>query len=288
MIVCVIGGLALAAAAIAVFCRYRTEVPPAPKLSEKRCTFKTSRIPVSVGGHELFVLRMKPRGRAGRLPTVVCVHGFGASYRYFRYVVGKWLAQAGFQVVCFDFYGGRAHSRSGGSLIDLTIPGEVTELNAVLDAVMRLDTTDPERVFLLGTSQGGLVSALAAAKRENDLRAMVLYYPAFNIPELLTERFRSADDVPERFTMFGKTVSKRYTDGMLGFEPYSAAAGYTRPVLILHGDADTIVDVSYGKRAEKTYRDASCIVLPGEIHGFTAGGRAVAAKEVYRFLTKRL
>lgn len=280
--------LAVIAAAFWAFFRYRKLVPRTPRLSDVRYRVETKRISVQVNGHELFVLCLKPRGSAGRLPTVVCAHGFGSSYRVFRYTVGRWLAQSGFQTVCFDFYGGNLHSKSGGTMLDMAIPSEIDDLNAVLDAVKALDTTDTERLFLLGQSQGGLVSALTMAKRTEDIRAAVLYYPAFNIPAMLQTRFSSAEAVPERFNMFAMSVSRRYTDGMLDLDTYAEAAAYTRPVLLLHGDDDTIVPLAFSHRALKVYGDARLVTLPNEIHGFTAKGRAEAARETYRFLTEQL
>ena len=44
---------------------------------------------------------------------------------------------------------------------------------------------NPSRIYLLGSSQGGLVSALLADECPEDFAGMVLFYPAFNIPEMV-------------------------------------------------------------------------------------------------------
>lgn len=58
---------------------------------------------------------------------------------------------------------------------------EVADLNAVVDMIKTLDFVDTDNIFLLGRSQGGFVSALTAAQREDDIQGMVLFYPAFVI-----------------------------------------------------------------------------------------------------------
>ena len=40
-------------------------------------------------------------------------------------------------------------------------------------------------LVLLGSSQGGLVSAILAEQLQDAVASMVLFYPAFNIPELV-------------------------------------------------------------------------------------------------------
>lgn len=43
---------------------------------------------------------------------------------------------------------------------------------------------------------------------------------------------------------------------------------YDKPVLILHGDRDYTVEVSYAEQAEKSFPDAELYILKGAGHGF--------------------
>lgn len=95
----------------------------------------------------------------------------------------------------------------------------------------------------------GMVSGITAVERIDDLKAMILYYPVFCISE----------DAHKKFA---------------------------KPVFIVHGDKDAMVDVSYGKRAAEAYPNAEFEILPGEIHGFYGKGKIKAAESSYRFLEK--
>ena len=64
-------------------------------------------------------------------------------------------------------------------------------------------------------------------------------------------------------------------------DAYAEAAKYTGPMLIIHGDADRTVNVSYGKAAAESYQNARLEVLPGEDHGFS--GKADFLRSVMIF-----
>lgn len=65
---------------------------------------------------------------------------------------------------------------------------------------------------------------------------------------------------------------------------FEAIRNYSGPVLIIHGDKDKVVDISYGRRATEVYKHAEFVCLPGESHGFIGAGRKKAAQLSYEFL----
>ena len=71
-------------------------------------------------------------------------------------------------------------------------------------------------------------------------------------------------------------------------DAYQHIVGYTGPVLIVHGDADRVVDVSYGKKAAEQYQNAEIVTLPGEDHGFSGNGKITAAHLTYDFLRRQM
>ena len=81
--------------------------------------------------------------------------------------------------------------------MDMTVMTEKEDLSAVMDFVKTKDYVDQDHLFLLGQSQGGLVSALTAADRKDDVAAMILIYPAFCIADNAREMYDSAYDIPE-------------------------------------------------------------------------------------------
>lgn len=125
-----------------------------------------------------FILRPK---RAGRLPAVIVSHGFASCTRDTK-KYARVFADEGFAAVCFDFCMSGS-GRSTGSSLGMSVLTEKADLFNVLDYVKGLDYVDPARITLAGCSQGGLVSALAAAEQESEVERLVLYYPALCIPD---------------------------------------------------------------------------------------------------------
>lgn len=283
-----IGAAAAGVLAGVTYFNYRRMVPKPIGLGDTEYPISCEPLPVEANGHTLYGELLVPQGLKGKLPTVICCHGFGSSYKQCKNSIGLSLAKSGFAVYCFDFFGGSEHSRSGGSMLDMSIFTERDDLETVICAIKKLDTTDEENLFLLGQSQGGCVAAMTAPALAGDIRAMILYYPALCIPDDARKRFKQAVDIPPVVKNFGHKVGKRYYEGLLDYDVYAALSDYTGPVLILHGDRDKMVPVSYSERAAKCYANAEFVLLPGEIHGFTAAGKRIAAKRTYDFLTRSL
>lgn len=263
---------------------YRRFVPKPQALCEPACRVTVQKHPIQSGGHTLYGELMLPKDCSGKLPTVICSHGFNGSYRYFRSSVGMSLAMSGFAVYCFDFYGGSVHGKSGGKMTEMSVFTERDQLNDVIRAIKALDFVDQSKLFLWGESQGGFVTAITAAQHNEDLKAVVLFYPAFCARDDIQKRYHSLEEMPEIVDIFGKKVGKVYYEKLFDFDAYAEAAKYTGPVLIIHGDADRTVNVSYGKAAAQAYQNARLEILPGEDHGFSGKGKRKAVKLVYEFL----
>ena len=103
---------------------------------------------------------------------------------------------SGFAAYCFDFYSGCKGSKSGGTMLEMSVFTEQDDLSAVIENVKTLDVADQENLFLLGESQGGCVVGIAAPRHQDDIRAMVQYYPAYSIPDNARKRFASVSEIP--------------------------------------------------------------------------------------------
>ena len=119
-----------------------------------------------------------PENAGEKLPAVIFSHGFGGNYRVGAQYA-EILAENGYAVYCFDFCGGSPGSRSDGSTLEMSVFTEKDDLDAVIETIRGLDYIDGDNIFLMGSSQGGAVSAIAAAERKEDIRGMILLYPAF-------------------------------------------------------------------------------------------------------------
>ena len=280
-----IGGIAVLAAAVAAYANYRRFVHKPTALIEAPYQVETRSLTVNAGNHALSGQLLIPRGMPGKLPTVIVSHGLNSNAKNAIALVGMSLAMSGFQVYCFDFYGGSIHSARGGRMEDMTVFSEKEDLHTVIERIKQLETTDLENLFLLGESQGGFVTAITAVDHP-EVKGLIEYYPAFCIPEDARKRHGSPERIPE-YERFGQSkLGKSYSASVWDYNVYDVIPSYCGPVLIIHGDHDRIVDISYGRRASEVYKQSEFICLPGEIHGFTGAGARKAAALSYDFMKK--
>ncbi|MDO4277081.1 MAG: alpha/beta hydrolase [Eubacteriales bacterium] len=74
--------------------------------------------------------------------------------------------------------------------------------------------------------------------------------------------------IPKTSSIFGMSVGRiYYTDGF-NMDPYTEISGYQKDVLIVQGDQDDIVPISYAERAADVYSSAELITINGGGHGF--------------------
>ncbi len=217
-----------------------------------------------------------------KLPLMIMSHGFGANLNSLEpYAV--FFSEHGFAVYSYDFGGGGyAPNRSEGTMLQMSVLTEAKDLQSVLNHFK-----DDERfssIILLGASQGGFVSAYEAAKNNSLIRALVLLYPAFVLQDDARKRMQADGTFPEQSHIFNWTVSRKYNEDAISFDIYNVIRDYHGPVLILHGDQDPIVPLSYSKKAVSVFPDARLIIMPGQGHGFNAEGDQEACPKILEFL----
>lgn len=212
---------------------------------------------------------------------VILAHGFGSSHRGVLDYAED-LAAQGFAAFAFDFCGGGNSSRSEGITTQMSVLTEAADLNAVIDHF----ADDPRfnAICLWGESQGGFVAGLTAARRPHDIDALILFYPAFNIPEIVHSYLPTDDQLPESLRVMGTEVGRVYADDALSVDVWTLLPLYTGPVLIEHGNRDMLVPISIGERAAQIYQNAVLNTLNGQNHGFSGTGRIKAKSDTAAFL----
>lgn len=145
---------------------------------------------------------------------------------------------------------------------------EQADLEAVIAMMQGLEYVDSENLFLMGTSQDGAVSAITGAAHQEEIRGMVLLYPAFLLAERVNELFQSVEDIPDTYFFLWMEVGRAYFEPLIGYDIYEEIAAYDRDVLMLHGDVDSIVPLSYSERALEVYPSAELKIISGGGHGF--------------------
>ena len=215
-------------------------------------------------------------------PVVVMCHAMGGSMSNFH-ITANTFAENGIGALLFNFRGGSNFDQSGFPTQNMTLFTEKDDLFAVLDFLKK--QTCVEKIFLFGASQGGMVAAMVAEERLDEIDGMILLYPGFCIADHLRREFQT---VPETFELFHMKLGQDYVLSMRDYDTFCEVGKFSKPILILHGDADTLVPLEYSVRAAKHYPSASLTVLEDEKHGFTAKGNAKAAELALAFLKQHL
>lgn len=221
-------------------------------------------------------IEYKPEGE--NLPVAIVSHGFLMWADTVRDYTRQ-LARRGYAAYCFDFCGGSipGKGKSDGKNTEMSPMTEVEDLEAVI-AYARSLPYNGDELLLMGASQGGFVSAFAAAKPENKVSKLVLFYPAFCIPDdaragkMLFAKF-DPENIPDVINCGPITLGGCYPASVIKLDPYAEIVKYTGPVLIVHGTKDVIVNVDYSKRAYEAYAAQSpdrvkLVIIDGGEHGF--------------------
>ncbi|MGN1419182.1 MAG: alpha/beta hydrolase family protein [Acutalibacteraceae bacterium] len=222
-------------------------------------TYQVSEMRVTRDGLSIYGKLYTPDLQNQKLPAVILSHSANMTSDSMTSYC-KRLASSGFVAYAFDFCGGDRNSRSDGSEADMTIFTEIEDLKAVLNEISKLNFVDSENIFLFGTSQGGLVSAVTAAEYPSPVKALILFYPAFNIAEI-SQKYGSV--------MPGSS-NTAFVQSLLNYDVYQHIGAFKGDVLILHGTNDFVVPYSYSEKAANIYENCELHLIKGATHGFNA------------------
>jgi pimeloyl-ACP methyl ester carboxylesterase len=222
-------------------------------------------------GHKVAAILTTPP--VSTLQAVILCHGFlSTKNSTTNKTLARLLVDRGIATLRFDFFG---QGESEGPFEKLTLSTAVDQTIAAIDLVA---SKGYPRLGLIGSSFGGLVAILAAARR-SDLRAVGLKCPVPDFPEVLRlefgeagiERWKQRNEIPD---VTGGIRPVRlpfafYKD-CLSYDVYKVAESITAPALIVQGDCDELVPLHQAQRlwdALKIEKDLH--IIKGANHGFT-------------------
>ena len=218
---------------------------------------------------------------ASPVPLIILSHGFGGNHTNHQDYTDFFFSY-GYATFSLDFCGGGWGSKSDGTMLEMSVLTEATDLNAVIDYFK--DNPRFSSLFLMGFSQGGFVSSYVAAQRPQDVDALILEYPAYVLQDDARQRMGADGSFPETSNIMGMKIGRIYSDDAVSFDIYDVIPAYTGDVLILHGDRDGIVPLEYSERAAEVFPHAQLIVMPGQGHGFSGASRQGAMEKELEFI----
>ena len=217
---------------------------------------------------------------SGRVPLVIFSHGLGANVEH-EEEVQKTLAKAGIAVFSLEFAGGSSSSSpmSEGLTTEMSVLTEVQNLKDAIRIASGMEYADPQKIYLMGSSQGGLVTALTAEELTN-IAGLFLFYPAFSLPDDIRSSFPKLDEVPETFNLLGTKIGKKYITDIYEMDPYANLDKLTIPVHIYHGKDDNIVPLTASQKAMKRLGNARLTTLEDTGHALTSEQQAQIGFEI--------
>ena len=207
----------------------------------------------------------------GRFPLVIFSHELGNDHTSGERYAER-LAQAGYAAYVFDFCGGTVGgNKSDGSNKEMSVLTEASDLEAVLEASGSWDFVDPDKIFLLGGSMGGLVTTVVGSTHQEKIAGMILMYPALSAKDDSgAGRYRSEAEVPDDVSLFGGWihVGKNYITDLWKVDFDKLLSSYRGHMLLLHGDKDRTVPLSWSENAEAIIPDCEFYVIKNGGHEF--------------------
>ena len=234
------------------------------------------------GDRKIFGIESAPKTK-GKKGVAIISHGFNGTHHFGRDYFDT-LNGLGYTVYTFDFPCGGIHSSSDNNTMKMSVIDEKNDLKSIVRHYLQQADTDKDRIVLIGESQGGFVSAIAASELKDTVSNLVLVYPALCIPDDWNNRYKTEAEIPDTTNMWNVLLGRNFFMELRDFDVYSTICRYEGPVQIIHGSKDPIVPLSYSEKAMKLYKNAHIGVIPGAGHGFNPEQRAVSNRFVKEFL----
>jgi dipeptidyl aminopeptidase/acylaminoacyl peptidase len=218
---------------------------------------------------QLFLPPPDRRGAAGKkMPALIFVHGgpvrqmlagwHPMGYYHHTYAMNQYLASRGYAVLAFNYRLGVGYGRAYRRL-ETAGPAGSSELRDVQSAAhwfaQRADV-DASRLGIWGGSYGGLLTALSLSRDSATFHAGVDLCGVHDWSRFIREELHGPD--AERLARASS--------------PVASVAGWTSPVLFVHGDDDHTVPFSQTVDLVQRLRDygkahVETLVFPDEQHG---------------------
>ncbi|MEW6203112.1 MAG: prolyl oligopeptidase family serine peptidase [bacterium] len=150
--------------------------------------------------------------------------------------------------------------------------GEVNDALNAMNLLRRLPYIDPDRIGMVGTSHGALITLLATTRTTN-IKAAIAAYGVTNAVSWYRYLVENGFDVsdPLSVKVYGKGPDDR-PDAFRVRSPVLFAEKITTPLLLLYGENDKTIPPSQGKEMQEKLRklkkDFEFKIIPAVGHGF--------------------
>ena len=215
----------------------------------------------------------RPEGD-GPFPTVILPHGGPAQRELggFDYLA-HFLASRGYAVLQPNFrgssgYGWQWQSDGFGEWGTGLMQHDVTD---GLQAMIQAGYTDPERVCIVGWSYGGYSALAGAAFTPDRYRCAAAIAPATDLPSMMTyvrQRYGRSHWSYDYWSELMSGDSDLSGNAQLrAISPAQNAERIQIPILLIHGEEDSVVPIAQSEQMERALRRANVPVRFLELDG---------------------
>lgn len=165
---------------------------------------------------------------------------------------------------------------------------------------------DPDRIGVTGGSAGGHLALMVGLDSDeglsdvsdevmlagNSVAAVVAYFPPVEFREVESAAVGIVNDVPQA-ELLGRFPALDFDEELIpSIAPILYVDAEDPPTLLVHGDADPLVDVTHSYAIKEKFDDhdveSELIVIPGAEHGFRGEDAALAASARLAWFQKYL
>lgn len=200
-------------------------------------------------------------------------------------VIAEKLQEKGLATVRFDFNG---HGLSEGPLDNMSIYNELEDYHAVFDYAV--NQKGVRKVYLIGHSQGGVLSSMMAGFYPDKVDKLVIMSPAATlVDDAKIGTCMGVDydpvNVPAKIDFKDFKLNDWYFRTAKFINVYDVAQAFHGPVLALHGEKDMVVNNYASRHYEAIYDNCEFHLIPDSDHGLHQN-REEVYERVVNFLTK--
>lgn len=234
----------------------------------------------------------------GKLPLVVLVHGGPASRDDYGFdFLTQFLASRGYAVLRPQFRGSEGFGRGFEAAGHREWAGKMqTDLVDGVNYLATQGIVDPKRVCVAGGSYGGYAAMASLAFQPQAYRCGISINGVSDLPGMIGEFRRSYDSENSGLT-YWRTVLGRESgaegQGLVRASPARQAGSIAAPLLLIHGEQDTVVPYEQSQKMQQAMarsgKPVELITLAGDDHHLsTYATRLQVLRAMEAFLAKQL
>jgi dipeptidyl aminopeptidase/acylaminoacyl peptidase len=231
-----------------------------------------------------------------KLPLIVMPHGGPEAYDQIGFDwMAQYFANEGYMVLQPQFRGsdgfGVSHRNAGHRQWGRAMQDDISDGVA---AMVASGWADPARVCIVGWSYGGYAALAGATLTPELYKCVVSIAGVADLPEMLSHERRGGSK-ESSFIYWRSRIGDPATemDQIKAVSPVQQAANVRAPVLLIHGQQDSVVPPEQSSLMERALKrlnkDVKLVRIPGDDHSLTESeNRRAALQEIAAFVGKHL